>query len=110
MPLHRLVSLTVDGGFDVIIDAVVTKVRTLNIALEGEAHLRVKESDSALYRKWRNDKQGTNLMKTLSATIGNDIWILEGCSIKTISDSGTDIVITFDMPKKNGRYIHSRLE
>lgn len=106
MPLHRLVSLTVDGGFDVIIDAVVTKVRTLSIALEGEACLRVKESDIALYRKWCSDHS----MKTLSATIGNDIWVLEGCAIKAVSDSGTDIVITFDMPKKNGRYVHGRLE
>lgn len=120
---HRLLSIKVDGGLDVVIEqpggaAVVTTVRQLTASLEGDLHLKVAEKDMLVYRRWLLDLAGVGTeypgvgamwKRIFAVTLGTDTWSFVGCFPVQINEGGTEVILRFDTPKKNGRALYASL-
>lgn len=110
---RRLLNINVDGGFEIFLNDTVTRARLLTVSPEGQIHMRITSTESRIYRAWQQEvslNASPIKGRTLSLTVGIDLWSFEDCLLTDISVSGTDIILSFDTPKKNGRTIYAPID
>ena len=113
-----LLNVRVDGGIEIILGDVRTRVRAIRAGLQGTMHIRVAKSESLLYSNWAREctiaktilSVQSTYRKPISLVVGDDTWEFEGCCPTAISADCLDIVMEFDLPKKNGRTVYAKTD
>lgn len=117
--INHLLSVKVDGGLTISVNENPVLVRAMTASLSGALHLRVAQQESLFFKRWLQEYAAarSNMLvgppvwrKNIKVVLGSDTWEFENCCPTAISSSDLDVVLDFDLPRKNERTVHAKTD